>query len=37
MCTKTSYGYKLIEQEIMPDRIHLFISAPPTVALQIYS
>lgn len=27
-----SYGYKLIEQEIMPDHVHLFISAPPTVA-----
>ena len=26
------YGYQLIEQEIMPDHIHLFISAPPTVA-----
>ncbi len=27
-----SYGYKLIEQEIMPDHVHLFICAPPTVA-----
>lgn len=26
------YGYELIEQEIMPDHVHLFISAPPTVA-----
>ena len=27
-----SYGYQLIEQEIMPDHVHLFISAPPTVS-----
>jgi putative transposase len=27
-----SYGYELIEQEIMPAHVHLFISAPPTVA-----
>lgn len=27
------YGYELLEQEIMPDHVHLFISAPPTVAL----
>ena len=26
------YGYELIEQEIMADHVHLFISAPPTVA-----
>ncbi|KYH27316.1 transposase IS200 like protein [Clostridium tepidiprofundi DSM 19306] len=26
------YSYALIEQEIMPDHVHLFISAPPTVA-----
>lgn len=26
------YGYTLIEQEIMPDHIHIFVSAPPTVA-----
>lgn len=28
----SNYGYELIEQEIMPDHMHLFISAPPTVA-----
>lgn len=28
----SNYGYELIEQEIMPDHAHLFISAPPTVA-----
>ena len=27
----SNYGYELIEQEIMPDHVHLFISAPPTV------
>lgn len=27
-----SYGYELIEQEIMPDHVHLFISAPQTVS-----
>lgn len=27
-----NYGYELIEQEIMPDHVHLFISSPPTVA-----
>lgn len=26
------YGYDLTPQEIMPDHVHLFISAPPTVA-----
>lgn len=26
------YGYDLIEQAIMPDHVHLFISAPPTIA-----
>jgi len=26
------YHYEIIEQEVMPDHIHLFISAPPTVA-----
>jgi len=28
----SNYGYELIEQEIMSDHIHLFVSAPPTVA-----
>lgn len=27
-----NYGYNLIEQEIMPDHVHLFVSAPPTIA-----
>ena len=27
-----NYGFKLIEKEIMPDHVHLFISAPPTIA-----
>ncbi|MGL5764627.1 MAG: IS200/IS605 family transposase [Sarcina sp.] len=26
------YGFEVLEQEIMPDHIHLFISAPPTIA-----
>ncbi|QEK13182.1 IS200/IS605 family transposase [Crassaminicella thermophila] len=26
------YSYELTPQEIMPDNVHLFISAPPTVA-----
>ncbi len=27
-----NYGFEVLEQEIMPDHIHLFISAPPTIA-----
>lgn len=27
-----NYGFDVLEQEIMPDHIHLFISAPPTIA-----
>jgi putative transposase len=27
-----NYGFELIEKEIMPDHVHLFISAPPTIA-----
>ena len=27
-----NYGYELLEKEIMPDHIHLFVSAPPTIA-----
>ena len=26
-----NYGFEVLEQEIMPDHIHLFISAPPTI------
>lgn len=26
------YNFKVLKQEIMPDYIHLFISAPPTIA-----
>ena len=27
-----NYGFEVLEYEIMPDHIHLFISAPPTIA-----
>ncbi|WP_195925916.1 IS200/IS605 family transposase [Sarcina ventriculi] len=27
-----NYGFDVLEQEIMPDHIHLFISASPTIA-----
>lgn len=27
-----NYGFEILEQKIMPDHIHLFISAPPTIA-----
>lgn len=27
-----NYGFEVLEQEIMPDHIHLFISTPPTIA-----
>lgn len=27
-----NYNFEVLEQEIMPDHIHLFISAPPTIA-----
>ena len=27
-----NYGFEVLEQEIMPEHIHLFISAPPTIA-----
>ena len=27
-----NYGFEVLEQEIMPDHIYLFISAPPTIA-----
>jgi len=27
-----NYGFEVLEQEIMPDHMHLFISAPPTIA-----
>lgn len=26
------YGYSLLAQEVMPDHVHLFISAPPTTS-----
>lgn len=28
----TNYGYTLIQMETMPDHLHLFVSAPPTIA-----
>jgi putative transposase len=28
----TTYGYTLIQMETMPDHVHIFLSAPPTVA-----
>ena len=28
----TTYGYTLIQMETMPDHLHIFLSAPPTVA-----
>jgi len=30
--TCDTYGYTLIQMETMPDHIHIFLSAPPTVA-----
>jgi len=27
-----NYGFEVLEHEIMPDHIHLFISAPPIIA-----
>lgn len=27
-----NYGYELLNSEIMPDHLHLFVSAPPTIA-----
>jgi putative transposase len=27
-----TYGYTLIQMEVMPDHLHIFLSAPPTVA-----
>lgn len=27
-----NYGFEILEQEIMPDHVHLFISAPPIIA-----
>jgi len=27
-----NYGYTLIQMETMPDHLHIFLSAPPTVA-----
>ncbi len=27
-----SYGYTLIQMETMPDHLHIFLSAPPTIA-----
>lgn len=27
-----NYGFEVLEYEIMPDHIHLFVSAPPTIA-----
>ena len=26
------YGYELLNLEVMPDHLHLFVSAPPTIA-----
>ncbi|MCS5696927.1 IS200/IS605 family transposase [Desulfofundulus thermocisternus] len=30
--TCNAYGYTLIQIETMPDHLHIFLSAPPTVA-----
>ncbi|WP_294196326.1 IS200/IS605 family transposase [uncultured Clostridium sp.] len=27
-----NYGFEILEQEVMPDHVHLFISAPPIIA-----
>jgi putative transposase len=27
-----AYGYTLVQMEVMPDHLHIFLSAPPTVA-----
>jgi putative transposase len=27
-----TYGYSLIQMEVMPDHLHIFLSAPPTIA-----
>ncbi|MEW6245019.1 MAG: transposase, partial [Bacillota bacterium] len=29
--TCDTYGYTLIQMEAMPDHLHVFLSAPPTV------